>query len=69
MKHLRNSKEDKYIRINFREVVQVIVKELKIGNTTVLVDDEYMYKTEEERQSRYELFNKIGCEIINNSMN
>lgn len=45
----------------------MIVKELKMENTTIFVDDEYMYKTEDERQSRYELFNQIGCEIMNNS--
>ena len=42
---------------------------MKIGNTTILVDDTYMPKSEEERQERYELFNQIGCEIINNSSN
>lgn len=47
----------------------MIVKEMKIGNTKILVDDTYMPKTEEEKQSRYELFNQIGCEIIYNSMN
>ncbi len=47
----------------------MIVKEMKIGNTKILVDDTYMPKTEEEKQSRYELFNQIGCEIIYDSMN
>ncbi len=47
----------------------MIVKEMNFGNTRVLVDDMYLPKTEEEKQSRYELFNQIGCEIINNSMN
>jgi len=47
----------------------VIVKEMKIGNTKILVDDTYMPKTKEEKQFRYELFNQIGCEIIYNSMN
>lgn len=47
----------------------MIIKEIKIGNTKILVDDTYMPKTEEEKQSRYELFNQIGCEIIYNSMN
>lgn len=47
----------------------MIVKEMKIGNTKILVDDTYMPKSEEEKQSRYELFNQIGCEIIYDSMN
>lgn len=46
----------------------MIVKKMKLGNTTVLVDDTYMPKNEEERKIRYELFNAIGCEIINSSM-
>ena len=41
---------------------------MKLGNTTVLVDDSYMPKSEEERKIRYEIFNAIGCEIINNSI-
>lgn len=57
-----------YKRIHFREVVLVIIKEFKLGNTTVLVDDTYKAKTEEERQLRYELFNRIGCEILNSSI-
>jgi len=47
--------------------VSLIVKEFKLGNTTILVDDTYMAKTEQEREERYQLFNKIGCEIIYNS--
>lgn len=47
----------------------MIIKEMNLGNTKILVDDTYLPKTEEERQSRYELFNQIGCEIINNSTN
>lgn len=47
----------------------MIVKELNLENTKILVDDTYMPKTEEERQERYEIFNQIGCEIINNSIN
>lgn len=45
----------------------MIVKEFKFGKTTVLVDDEYMPKNEQERQERYELFNKIACDILYNS--
>lgn len=47
----------------------MIIKEIKIGNTKILVDNTYMPKSEEEKQSRYELFNQIGCEIIYDSMN
>lgn len=46
----------------------MIVKKMKLGNTTILVDDTYMPKNEEERKTRYELFNAIACEIINSSM-
>lgn len=45
----------------------MIVKEMKIESATILIDDTYMPKSEEERQQRYELFNAIGCEILNNS--
>lgn len=45
----------------------MIIKEMQIGDTKVLIDDTYMAKTEEERQQRYEIFNSIGCEIINSS--
>lgn len=45
----------------------MIVKKMKLGNTTILVDDTYMPKNEEERKIRYEIFNAIGCEIVNNS--
>lgn len=45
----------------------MIIKEFKIGNTKILVDDTYMAKTEEERQQRYEVFNSIGCEILYNN--
>jgi len=47
----------------------LIVKEFKIGNTKILVDDTYLPKTNEEKQERYELFNSIGCDILYNSMN
>lgn len=46
----------------------MIIKRMKSGNTTILVDDTYMPKNEEERKTRYELFNAIGCEIINSSI-
>ena len=45
----------------------MIIKEMQIGDVKVLVDDTYMAKTAEERQQRYEIFNSIGCEIINSS--
>ena len=40
-----------------------------MDNATVFIDDSYIAKTEEERKARYELFNSIGCEIINSSIN
>ena len=46
----------------------MIIKRMKSGNTTILVDDTYMPKNEEERKTRYEVFNAIGCEIINSSI-
>lgn len=47
----------------------MIVKEIKLENATVFIDDSYIAKTEDEKSSRYELFNSIGCEIINSSIN
>ncbi len=44
----------------------MIVKEFKIGNTTIEVDDTYFPKTKEENEKVYEEFNKIGCEILRN---
>ena len=52
----------------FKEGCNLIVKKMKLDNTTILVDDTYMPKNEEERKIRYEIFNAIGCEIINNSI-
>ena len=37
----------------------MIVKEIQLGNTKVLIDDLYLPKTEEEKEQRYEIFNKI----------
>ena len=42
----------------------MIIKEIQLGDTKVLIDNQYMPKTEEERSQRYEIFNNIGCEII-----
>lgn len=42
----------------------VIIKSFKLGNTSILVDDTYLPKSEEEKQLVYEEFNKIGCEIL-----
>ena len=43
----------------------MVVKEFKLGNTTIEVDDEFYPKTEEEKEMVYEEFNKIGWEILN----
>ena len=45
-----------------------IIKEFKLGDTTILIDDTYFPKTEEERQQRYEEFNQIGCEILRSTL-
>lgn len=42
----------------------MIVKEFLLANTQIAIDDSYYPKTEKEKQSVYEEFNKIGCEII-----
>lgn len=42
----------------------MIVKEYKIGDTTIQIDDTYFPKSEEEKQMIYEEFNRIGCEIL-----
>lgn len=47
----------------------MIIKEFKIGNTTIEVDNTYYPKTEEENIKVYEEFNKIGCEILKNLEN
>lgn len=47
----------------------MIVKEFKIGDTTIQVDNTYYPKTEEENIKVYEEFNKIGCEILRNLEN
>lgn len=46
----------------------MIVKDFYIGDTHILVDDTYFPKTEEENQKVYEEFNRIGCEIITDSL-
>ena len=43
----------------------MVVKEFKLGNTTIEVDDKFYPKTEEEKEMVYEEFNKIGWEILN----
>lgn len=47
--------------------MQLIVKEFCLEGVKVLVDDTYLPKSDEERQQRYEIFNQIGCEILNSS--
>lgn len=42
----------------------MIVKEYKDGNTTIRIDDTNLPKKEEEKQERYNFFNRIGCEIL-----
>lgn len=45
----------------------MILKEFKLGNTTIEVDNAYFPKTKEENERIYEEFNRIGCEILRNS--
>ena len=47
--------------------MQLIVKEFNLDGVKVLVDDTYLPKSDEERLQRYEIFNQIGCEILNSS--
>ena len=42
----------------------MVVKEFKLGNTTIEVDDEFYPRTEEEKEEDYEEFNRIGWEIL-----
>ncbi len=42
----------------------MIIKEFKLGNTTIEIDDTYFPKTEEEKENIYKEFNRIGCEIL-----
>lgn len=39
--------------------------ELKLEDATIIVDDSCVAKNEIERQQRIEIFNNIGCEILN----
>lgn len=43
----------------------MVVKEFKIGSTTIEVDDEFYPRTEEQKEQVYEEFNKIGWKILN----
>lgn len=45
----------------------MIVKEFKLGNTTIEVDNTYFPKTKEENERIYEEFNKTACEILRTS--
>lgn len=47
----------------------MIVKEFKLGNTTIQVDNTYFPKTKEENDKVYEEVNKTACEILRNSNN
>lgn len=42
----------------------MVVREFLLANTQIEIDDTYYPKSEEERQSIYEEFNRIGCEIL-----
>lgn len=42
----------------------MIIKTFELGNTSILVDDTYLPKSEEEKQLVYEEFNRIGCDIL-----
>ena len=44
--------------------MEVFVKQFKLGNTLIEVDDTYFPKTKEENNKVYEEFNKIGNRIL-----
>ena len=41
----------------------MIIKEIKLGNTIIKIDDSCLV-TEEEKNNIYQQFNKIACEIL-----
>lgn len=45
----------------------MVVKEFKLGNTTIEVDNTYFPETKEENEKVYEQFNKTACEILKKS--
>jgi len=45
----------------------MIVNEYKLGDTTIQIDSTYFPKDKEEKQKTYEVFNRIGCEILKES--
>lgn len=45
----------------------MVVKEFKLGNTTIEVDNTYFPETKEENEKVYEQFNKTACEILRNA--
>lgn len=42
----------------------MLVKEFKLGNTIIEVDDEFYPKTMEDNEVIYQEFNKVGWEIF-----
>ncbi len=42
----------------------MLVKEFKLGNTIIEVDDEFYPKTMEDNEVIYQEFNKVGWEIL-----
>lgn len=45
-----------------------IIKEFKLGETTIKVDNTYFPKTEEENQKQYEQFNNTALRILEHSV-
>ena len=45
----------------------MVIKEFKLGDTTIEVDDTYFPTTKEENEKVYEQFNKTACEILRNN--
>lgn len=45
------------------------IKEFKLGNTTIEVDNTYFPITKEENEKAYENFNKIALKILRNEIN
>jgi len=47
----------------------MVINQIMLGDTKILVDDTYLPKSEEEKQERYENFNRIACKILENKFN
>lgn len=44
----------------------MIIKEIKLNNTKILIDNEFLPKNEKEKEQIYKNFNSIACLILEN---